>query len=147
MFLVGHAESIREKHKFKLELEELKGVYKEKAIEKFGETPEVMRKALKNLKEFLRSESNLKVPMEDDAFLIRFLRYEKFDAKEAFERIKNYFSFKRKYKDYAKNLTLATVKKVYEKEIIQILPNRSKEGSRIAVLNIGSEYCEYFTLK
>jgi hypothetical protein len=139
VFPHGNSESLYEKQKFKLELDEVKGFYKEKAIAKFGETPEVSRKALKNLKEFLRSETNMKVPIDDDAFLIRFLRYAKFDTKEAFERIKNYFNFKRKYKEYSRNVTLASVKKVYEKEIIQILPNRSKEGSRIAVLNIGSE--------
>lgn len=89
-------------------------------------------------------EKTLKVPLSDDAFLIKFLRATKYDAKKSYQIIKNYFTFKRNNKDLEIDVNSVSVKNVFEREVIQILPNRDKNGRRVVVLNVGSEYVGCF---
>lgn len=87
----------------------------------------------------IADRKQLKVPLDDDNFLLRFLRFSKFNVKKAFDRIIDYYNYEAKYKSVLKNLTTDAVKRVYEDNVFQVLPNRDKHGRKIALFRIGSE--------
>ncbi|KAL1485040.1 hypothetical protein MTO96_032229 [Rhipicephalus appendiculatus] len=74
------------------------------AKEELGETPEVKRKCLEELRQLLEGEQNLRVP-QDDAFLLMFLRTQKYRVNDALKRIKNYFRIRKKVPEYFEDLT------------------------------------------
>lgn len=61
---------------FTLELEvgDLSPELKEVAKNELRETPEIQKDAVNKLRELLKAETDLKVPLEKDEWLIRFLR-------------------------------------------------------------------------
>lgn len=63
----------------------------------------------------------------------------KFDTKKTFERIKTYYNFRTNFKDVSDNLTPASVKKVFEKEIVQVMPFRDVSGRRVFIINVDSK--------
>lgn len=76
---------------------------------------------------------------DEEEFLIKFLRPCKFYSKSAFERLKNYYRFRVKYKKLCENLLPGTVKNVFEQNIIQLQPRRDQNGSRLIILEVGSK--------
>ncbi|KAG8234479.1 hypothetical protein J437_LFUL014347 [Ladona fulva] len=67
------------------ELEDLDDELQEKARKELRETPELTKESLQELRELLKEEADLNIPIDNDNFLIRFLRPCKFYPQSAFE--------------------------------------------------------------
>ncbi|XP_053697210.1 alpha-tocopherol transfer protein-like [Sabethes cyaneus] len=113
---------------------------KEKAARELRETPEVVAEAFKVLRARLQEEKSLYVPIEDDAFLVKFLRPCKYYPESAFALIQRYYRFKLKHPEICKDLLPATVKHVYEEGLVFFQPLRDQNGSRILVLEVGKKW-------
>lgn len=71
----------------KLELEELSPEMKEIARKELRETPDVAKEAIQELRALLKEDQDLVVPVDNDQWLIRFLRPCKFYPKSAYELV------------------------------------------------------------
>lgn len=128
------------KHKLRLDLEEVEDHFKEQAIRELRETPEIVKESLEKFRELLREETTLNVPIDDDKFLVKFLRPCKYYPYSALNLLKKFYGFKLENPKYAKNVTPFCVKKVFDTEVKVILPTRSKTGCRLLVLNAGKKW-------
>ncbi|CAK9799188.1 Alpha-tocopherol transfer protein-like [Anthophora quadrimaculata] len=112
----------------------------EVAKKELRETPERQKEALAQLKELLKAEKNLNVPLENEAWLIRFLRPCKYYPESALKLIKNYYSFKVKHSNVYKDLKPSKEKNIFEQNILQVLPNRDQHGRRILIIELGKRW-------
>lgn len=92
-------------------------------------------------------EKNLEVPLDSMHFSIKFLRPAKFYPESTFDRIKKYYKFKVKHKKICDNLIPSDVRHVFDQGIIQFLPVRDQDRRRVLLLEVGSEYSTWSTLK
>lgn len=122
-------------HVLRLDLEDLDDHYKERAKCELRETPEKRKESLDKFKKLIEDEPNLVIPLDDDSYLLKFLRPCKFYEESAFKRMQRYYRFMAKNTKYTSNLMPSTVETVYANEIIEFLPFRVK-GSRVMILNI-----------
>jgi hypothetical protein len=60
-------------------------------------------------------------------------------VEKTFKRIKDFYNFKLKHKSETRDIIPSKLRKVFETELVQILPNRDADGRRIYVVNIGSK--------
>ncbi|XP_058819701.1 alpha-tocopherol transfer protein-like [Topomyia yanbarensis] len=113
---------------------------KEKAARELRETPQVVAEAFASLRARLQEEKSLYVPIEDDAFLVKFLRPCKYYPDSAFALIQRYYRFKQKHPDACADLFPSTVKHVYAEGLLFFQPLRDQNGSRILVLEVGKKW-------
>uniref|UniRef100_A0A182SCD4 CRAL_TRIO_N domain-containing protein n=1 Tax=Anopheles maculatus TaxID=74869 RepID=A0A182SCD4_9DIPT len=78
--------------------------------------------------------------MDNDPFMIKFLRPCKYYAQSAFELIKRYYRFRSKHPDLCDELYPRSVTHVYAEGLVHFLPLRDQHDSRILVLECGSKY-------
>ncbi|XP_063239745.1 alpha-tocopherol transfer protein-like isoform X2 [Bacillus rossius redtenbacheri] len=123
-----------------IELDDPSSELLEKAREELRETPDLARESVQALRDLLQEDERLKVPLDNDAWLIRFLRPCKFYPESAYDLIKRYYQFKVKHHEVYKNLKPSTQKKVFEHNIISVLPKRDQFGRRILVLELGKKW-------
>lgn len=71
----------------KLELEELSSEAKEIARKELRETPDLSKTAVEELKELLKEDKDITVPLDNEQWLVRFLRPCKFYPKSAYELV------------------------------------------------------------
>lgn len=81
---------------------------KEIAYHELGETLEIKRDALEQLRKMLTDDPSLDSPT-DDAFLTKFLRARKFDVDKAFKNIKKYFQARKNQLDMFEDLNPASI--------------------------------------
>ncbi|XP_046401952.1 alpha-tocopherol transfer protein-like [Ischnura elegans] len=124
----------------RFELEDLDDVYAERARKELRETPDRVKESLVELRDLLKEEKDLYIPIENDYFLIRFLRPCKFYPESACDLIKRYYAFKIKHEKIYKNLKPSTEKNIFENNILTVLPNRDQMGRRILVLELGKKW-------
>ncbi|CAK1544175.1 unnamed protein product [Leptosia nina] len=128
-------------HRIELERDPLtEKCYTEKAEKELRETPENVEKALKELRELLKGESNLVIPIEDDAFLMKFLRPCKFYAESAFKRIQAYYKFRLSHAENCRDLCPSAVRAAFKHSIVSILSPRDQHGRRIMVVESGERW-------
>ncbi|XP_077525779.1 alpha-tocopherol transfer protein-like isoform X1 [Haemaphysalis longicornis] len=84
--------------------EELKDI----AHRELGETPEVRREAIEQLRKLLADDPSLHSPT-DDAFLTKFLRARKYNVDKAFKNIKKYFEARKNQRDMFEDSNPATI--------------------------------------
>ncbi|KAF5300287.1 hypothetical protein FQA39_LY11144 [Lamprigera yunnana] len=123
-------------HIFRLELEDLDEEYRERSRNELRESQEVVEEALENLKKLLKEEENLNVPLDDETFLVKFLRPCKFYTNSAFRLMKRYYKFKYKHPELSSNLMPITIKHVLESDVIAFIPVRLDNGCRMMVIDI-----------
>ncbi|EFA04094.2 alpha-tocopherol transfer protein-like isoform X1 [Tribolium castaneum] len=123
-----------------LELEDLSPEAREIARKELRETPDVSREAVSTLRDLLKEEKDLHVPLENDQWLIRFLRPCKFYPESALELIKRYYSFKVKHSDIYNGLVPSKEKNIFEQNILTVQPNRDQLGRRILILELGKKW-------
>ncbi|XP_031771197.1 alpha-tocopherol transfer protein-like isoform X4 [Apis florea] len=104
------------------------------------ETPELQNEAIARLRELLKAETDLKCPLENDAWLIRFLRPCKYYPESALNLVKNYYNFKVKHSNVYDNLKPSKEKNIFEQNILSVLPNRDQNGRRILVIELGKKW-------
>ncbi|XP_035212947.1 alpha-tocopherol transfer protein-like isoform X2 [Stegodyphus dumicola] len=118
----------------------LKGLTPEllrQAQEEVGETPEVKAKSIEQLKRLIKENADF-VCWMDDSFLVRFLRFAKYDVQKAFKTIRNYYTFKAKFAGQYTNFKPSEVKHILEKNHILVSPYRDPHGGSIFILALGS---------
>ncbi|XP_063913796.1 alpha-tocopherol transfer protein-like isoform X1 [Zophobas morio] len=123
-----------------LELDELSPEVKEIARKELRETPDVSRDAVIALRDLLKEERDLHIPLESDYWLIRFLRPCKFYPESALDLIKRYYKFKVKHADIYNGLTPSKEKNIFEQNILTVQPNRDQLGRRILILELGKKW-------
>jgi len=86
------------------------------------------------------AETDLKCPLDSDAWLIKFLRPCKYYPESARDLVKQYYSFKLKHANMYENLKPTTEKNIFEQNILSVLPNRDQHGRRILILELGKKW-------
>ncbi|KAL3280638.1 hypothetical protein HHI36_003874 [Cryptolaemus montrouzieri] len=124
----------------RLDLEELDEEYKNRAIKDLRETPENVEEALKTMRQMIKDEPGLNLPIEDEQFLIKFLRPCKFYPQSAFKLMRKFYSFKAAHPKYGANLYPTPLRHVFDKEVFVFLPTRGPGGSRIMIANVGTKW-------
>lgn len=123
-------------HILRLDLEELNEEWRERSRIELRETPEVVESAMEQLRILLKGEENLNVPLDDTAYLIKFLRPCKFYPESAFRLMKRYYKFRYKHPELSSNLMPITIKHVLEDDVIAFVPVRLDHGCRMMVIDI-----------
>ncbi|KAM7352239.1 clavesin-1-like [Cochliomyia hominivorax] len=124
----------------KLDLLEPSEYAKEKATDELRESQELIHQGLKELKELLKVETDLVFPLEDDEYLLSFLRRCKFYSKSALKLIKRYYHFRLKYSEVTEYLNPAKLQHVFDHNQVSILPQRDQFGRRIITMIAGENW-------
>ena len=116
----------------------------EKAIRELNEPedPDERLKCIKNLRGRLQDwkpsdESEKEVSLtrlEDDLFLLRFLRARKFDLDRAEQLFINYHVIRHKNSNLIGEITPESAKRVLESGMVTVLPHRTTNGCRVMVI-------------
>jgi len=104
------------------------------AMEELNERPERRSRDIEILKEMILDDSNLNARV-DDAFLLRFLRARKFDHKQAFKLLQNYYRIRQKHYKFFETFVPSTVSELLRTEVIQVLPDTDNFGRKIILLS------------
>ncbi|XP_059049876.1 clavesin-2-like [Achroia grisella] len=108
--------------------------YIEKAEKELRETPANIETSLTKLRILLKGEPSLVLPIDDDEFLMKFLRPCKFYPESAFKRIQAYYKYRKSYIEYTRDLVPSTVRSAFERSIISFLSPRDQHGRRILLV-------------
>ncbi|XP_022185638.2 alpha-tocopherol transfer protein-like isoform X2 [Nilaparvata lugens] len=114
-----------------------------KAHEELGETPEVRKESLHQLKCMLdkeREEHGLISPSDNDLILLSYLRAAHFNLDGAYKKMTDYYRFKQKHLDYCGNLLPQNECRAFQNNLLTVLPNRDKHGRRILVVQAGKTW-------
>lgn len=128
---------------FKLRLElddDLSQELLEVATNELRETQEQRATSVAELRTLLENDKELKTPLHNDQWLIRFLRPTKYYPESAYKMIKQYYSFKVKHSEIYKELTPKSTKNVFDHDILHVLPKRDQGGRRILVIELGKKW-------
>ncbi|KAE8745718.1 hypothetical protein FOCC_FOCC007602 [Frankliniella occidentalis] len=74
--------------------------------------------ALKELRETSENDKDIVVPMDNDAWLVRFLRPCKYYPESAYELIKRYYSFKEKHSSVYRDLLPSKERNIFEANML-----------------------------
>lgn len=122
------------------ELGEMNDHCREVALKELRETSENVGPALERLRELLAEDKDIVVPMDNDAWLVRFLRPCKYYPESAYELIKRYYSFKEKHSSVYRDLLPSKERNIFEANMLTVCPNRDQLGRRILVLELGKKW-------
>lgn len=110
------------------------------AQKELRESPEVQKEAIARLKELLKAETDLKCPLDNEAWLIKFLRPCKYYPESSLKLIKHYYNFKVKHANLYDDLKPSREKNVFDHNILTVLPIRDQHGRRILILELGKKW-------
>ncbi|KAF2904397.1 hypothetical protein ILUMI_01774 [Ignelater luminosus] len=85
-------------------------------------------------------ETDLRVPLDNDTWLVKFLRPCKYYPKSAYELIKRYYAFKIKHANVYDGLLPSREKNIFQQDILTVQPNRDQFGRRILVIELGKKW-------
>lgn len=86
------------------------------------------------------AETDLRCPLDNDLWLIRFLRPCKYYPESARDLIKRYYEFKRKHANIYDDLKTSTERNIFEHNILTVFPNRDQYGRRILLIELGKKW-------
>lgn len=89
---------------------------------------------------YLTAEKDLKCPLDNEAWLIRFLRPCKYYPESSLDLIKHYYKFKVKHASVYDNLKPSREKNIFEQNILTVLPNRDQCGRRVLIIELGKKW-------
>ncbi|XP_011167934.1 alpha-tocopherol transfer protein-like isoform X2 [Solenopsis invicta] len=112
----------------------------EVARKELRETPEIQKQSMARLKELLQAEKDLKSPLDNEAWLIRFLRPCKYYPESSLNLIKNYYNFKVKHSAIYDDLKPSKEKNIFDHNILNVMNNRDQHGRRILVAELGKKW-------
>ena len=116
-------------------LPELPMVLRERAKRELGETPEVQRATVTELRRAINAEcNNLKDVRTDDNYLIKFLRPKKYSVSKTLNLFKNYHRIRQSNPDIFNDLRPETLRYVWESGFVGGLLDRDKEGRRVMLV-------------
>ncbi|XP_077525778.1 alpha-tocopherol transfer protein-like [Haemaphysalis longicornis] len=125
---------------------------KEIAYRELGETPEIKREALDQLRKLLSDDPLLHSPT-DDAFFTKFLRARKYDVGKAFKNIQKYFQARKNQPDMFVDLNPSSIPfdvVCRKHQLVTFSNGRDPDGIPAVVLKVGrwnSDICsltDYF---
>lgn len=128
---------------------EISGATLEKAVKELNEVPEKRLEKIEELRSKIEAweadpndpdEQGLTFPtsrIEDDKFLIRFLRAKKFEVDRACKLFVNYHKFRGKYASMLGEITPTAAEPILKAHIASVLPERTKDGCKVLVARIG----------
>ncbi|XP_003427228.1 clavesin-2 isoform X2 [Nasonia vitripennis] len=112
----------------------------EVAKKELRETPDIVKQGVTELRELLKAEPDLKCPLENDAWLVRFLRPCKYYPDSALKLVRNYYSFKQKHSNVYESLKPSNEGNIFAHNILTVLPNRDQHGRRILIIELGKKW-------
>lgn len=112
----------------------------EVAKKELRESPEIQKQSIARLQELLKGEKDLKCPLDNEAWLIRFLRPCKYYPDSALKLIKHYYQFKVKHASLYDDLKPSREKNIFEHNILTVLPNRDQCGRRVLIIELGKKW-------
>ncbi|XP_043288217.1 alpha-tocopherol transfer protein-like isoform X2 [Venturia canescens] len=112
----------------------------EVAKKELRESPELQKEAVEQLRELLKAEKDLLCPLENEAWLIRFLRPCKYYPESSIKLVKEYYSFKVRHSNVYEGLKPSREKNIFEQNILTVLPNRDQHGRRILIIELGKKW-------
>ncbi|XP_076647673.1 alpha-tocopherol transfer protein-like isoform X2 [Halictus rubicundus] len=112
----------------------------EVAKRELRESPELQKESIAKLRELLKAETDLKVPLDNEPWMIRFLRPAKYYPESALKLIKSYYAFKVKHENVYKGLKPSKEKNIFEHNILTVLPNRDQHGRRVLIIELGKKW-------
>ncbi|CAN8026933.1 unnamed protein product, partial [Ixodes persulcatus] len=110
------------------------------AQRELGETPQVRRDAVEQLRKLLAEEPELQCPL-DEEFLVKFLRGRKYRVEEAFENIRKYFRARLEHPDIFVNLLPSRIMFdaiFHQNKLLTILKEPDSLGRRILLVKFGA---------
>ncbi|KAM7292885.1 alpha-tocopherol transfer protein-like isoform X2 [Ixodes scapularis] len=110
------------------------------AQRELGETPQVRRDAVEQLRKLLSEESQLQCPL-DEEFLVKFLRGRKYRVEEAFENIRKYFRVRLEHADIFDNLLPSRImfdEIFHQNRLVSILKKPDSLGRGILLVKFGA---------
>ncbi|XP_028034107.1 retinaldehyde-binding protein 1 isoform X1 [Bombyx mandarina] len=122
------------------ELDEPRESVREIARRELREIPEIVEPAVEELKRLLSEDTDMHVPLNNEAWLIRFLRPCKFYPESAYDLIKRYYGFKVKHHKHYDGLTPSKETNVFNENVLTVLPTRDQCGRRVLVLELGKKW-------
>jgi hypothetical protein len=113
----------------------------EKAQLELQEEPEKIPDRIEELRQLIKekvatgkAENIPLIRLEDDAFLLRFLRAKKYRMEDVCKLYLNYCNYRVKHKEIFEDLNVDKVRYLFENKILGILEHPSKSGCRVLVL-------------
>lgn len=86
------------------------------------------------------AEAGLKCPLNNEMWLIRFLRPSKYYPESACKLVKHYYNFKVKHANVYDGLRPTREQNIFEQNILTVLPNRDQNGRRILIIELGKKW-------
>ncbi|GFQ68249.1 clavesin-2 [Trichonephila clavata] len=118
--------------------------FEEKAVSVNNETSENKTRGLEELREMVKLDESMdRIEMDDEFFLV-FLRYARYDTKEAFARLKNVIQMKIDNALMFSGQRFDVIKKTTTDNIVTYLPYRCPDGCGILYLNLDNWIPEDF---
>ncbi|CAN7949464.1 unnamed protein product [Ixodes pacificus] len=109
------------------------------AYEELEETPQLKRDTVRELRNLIKEEPDLRCP-SDDAFLVKFLRARKYHVEEAFSTIRKYFRVRKLHQDIFEDLRPSRVMfdAVFRRnKLAVVLDERDDLGRLVSILKFG----------
>ncbi|CAD5123681.1 DgyrCDS12005 [Dimorphilus gyrociliatus] len=109
-----------------------------KAEKELNETPTVRKESIENLRAKLKRNNLLVCPVEDDKYLLKFLRRSKFDVEKAEYLLTNYFRIKSEHPKFCSNILPSAIEIFLQQKVSCILPGRTEDGCAVYMLRPGN---------
>lgn len=109
-----------------------------KALEELNETPSGREESIENLRTRLKKNNLLICPIDDDKYLLKFLRRSKFDVEKAEYLLMNYFRIKSEHPKFCSNILPSAIEIFLQQKVSCILPGRTEEGCAVYMLRPGN---------
>merc|ERR1712127_559675 len=105
----------------------------EVARKELNETAKLRKKALAEVRHWVRTQPHIKKARLDSSFILRFLRMQKFEIKESCEILDKYLTMRCQYPSWFQNLDCkdAALSELIDLGYIFALPNRDSQGRRV----------------
>merc|ERR1712222_56431 len=112
---------------------ELSKETQEIAKKELNETNKLRKKAIADVRKWIKSRSNFRRARLDASFILRFLRMQKFDTKESCEILDKYLTMRVQHPTWFQNLDCRdqAISDLVDKGYIFVLPERDQHGRRV----------------
>jgi len=112
---------------------ELSKETQEIAKKELNETNKLRKKAIADVRKWIKSQSNFRRARLDASFILRFLRMQKFDTKESCEILDKYLTMRVQHPTWFQNLDCRdqAISDLVDKGYIFVLPERDQHGRRV----------------